>query len=312
MEHPNAPVQSPPTQFHLGHGQGNLPPSSSELTSRELGRLNPGLFDSDGCYLETSPVYFKVTYVANPDSPLVYYSDVEFKFLGNHADSPRLFETPCPHLDRTFGARHLLDCYSSGADRDNRFLRDVVGSRGYSSQVIMPRLDGKKAILPSQMSTLAAIEAHGSHTRHHHNHYTSVLGHSANDTVIDWQLKSLVNVLKAMHSGLLSESNSNSLLDVADHSIKILHQELILLEILVSGSDKLQDKPMEVRDYWEMLKCSYQFELGWPWKDDSLDRQIEYKIPFFPEATQEIVRFDSFFPYDFGDRGDTSDGEDSE
>ena len=67
MEHPNAPVQSPPTQFNLGHGQGNLPPSSSDLTSRDLGRLNPGLFDSDGCYLETSPVYFKVTHVANPN-----------------------------------------------------------------------------------------------------------------------------------------------------------------------------------------------------------------------------------------------------
>ena len=80
----------------------------------------------------------------------------------------------------------------------------------------------------------------------------------------------------------------------------------------MSGSDKLQDKPVEVRDYWEMLKCSYQFELGWPWKNDSLESQMEHKIPFFPEATQAIVRFDSSFPCDFEGQGDTSDGEDSE
>ena len=48
----------------------------------------------------------------------------------------------------------------------------------------MPREDGRKAILPSQVSAVLAIESDPSrsHAGHFHNHFASALGHSANVT----------------------------------------------------------------------------------------------------------------------------------
>ena len=65
MSHQNAPgpsVPVPPTQFNLGNGQGNLP-SDFVLSSRDLGRLNPGLSESCNFNLQASPSHFKVHYI---------------------------------------------------------------------------------------------------------------------------------------------------------------------------------------------------------------------------------------------------------
>ena len=67
----------------------------------------------------------------------------------------------------------------------------------------------------------------------------------------------MVNVLKLVESNF-GKPTGGTPLDDAEHSLEVLHQELIMLELLVSGSGNLQDKPMQVRECWEMLKCAYQ------------------------------------------------------
>lgn len=311
---PSVPV--PPTQFNLGNGLGNLP-SDFVLSSRDLGRLNPGLSESCNFDLQASPSQFKVYYHRDRNSPLFYFSRVNFyrqeKINGQSycAINPRL-ERNFGHFGRTA----QLDSYSNGQDySQNDFMKSVLGFSGFSpviGQVIMPRGDGRKVILPSQMSTVQAIELdpNRSHTRHFHNHFTSVLGHSANETVIDWQVKSLINVLKLVESNFGKPSGGMSFED-AEFSLEVFHQELIMLELLVSGSGNIQDKPMQVREYWEMLKCAYQVELGWPFQEDRFDGQMEYKIHFFPDAIGGIVRFDKLFPYYIGDPYDRISEEES-
>ena len=316
MSHQNAPgppIVVPSTQFNLGNGQGNLP-SALELTSRDLGRLNPGLSESCNFNLQTSPSYFKVFYHRHRDSPLFYFNHVYF--YREEKINDQKYYGIIPRLERRFG-HYFVDSFSNGRDSfNNDFMKIIFGLPFFSNkvgQVIMPRGDGRKVILPSQISTVKAIESGPdfSHTTHFHNHFTSVLGHSRNDTVIDWQLKSLVNVLKLLESDFGKPLGDKQFSD-DDYSLEILHQELIMLDILVSGSGNLQDKPMQVREYWEMLKCAYQVELGWPFNEDRFDGLMEHKIHFFPDATDRIVRFDRSFPYYFGDPYDNDDDDDDD
>lgn len=119
-----------------------------------------------------------------------------------------------------------------------------------------------------------------------------------------------MNVLKLVESNF-GKPTGGTPLDDAERSLELLHQELITLELLVSGSGNLQDKPtQQVREHWEMLKCACQVELGWrPFQEDRLDGQMEHKMHLFPDAIGGVVRFDRLLPRCVGDPCDATSGE---
>ena len=177
--------------------QGNLP-SDLELSSRDLGHhLNPGLSESCNFNLQKHLLLvFQGFLSPSSRQSLVLFWPCLFLQRGNSKNNQKCCGT-IPRLEHRFG-HYFVPRFLNGRDStQNDFMKCIFGLPGFSRnvrQVIMPRGDGRKVILPSQMSTAKAIESDPdfSHTRHFHNHFTSVLGHSRNDTVIDWQLQSLV------------------------------------------------------------------------------------------------------------------------
>ena len=175
--------------------------------------------------------------------------------------------------------------------------------------VIGPRSDGK-GVFPDLNSI---FEFNGdSHPRvsHFHHHFTKVLGHAPQDSVIDWQLSILVKCLKT----IVDKTEDPSLpffvdgngLDQIVFDMERMHQELRMLQVLASGSDKLGDKPMLAKLYYDMLSEASLMQSAWP-VDDPRE-----ELEFFPEISQAMFRFRSFPPGHPIRSGDTDESSSSD
>lgn len=129
---PGPSVPAPPTQLNLGNGQGNLP-SDFVLSSRDLGRLNPGL--SESCnfnfFCKRLLPIFKAHCHRRRSSPLFASSHV---CQALQRAKNKWSETPrhqSPRLVRqfgSFGSTSQMDSCSSGQDcSQSAFTKSALG-----------------------------------------------------------------------------------------------------------------------------------------------------------------------------------------
>ena len=211
----------------------------------------------------------------------------------------------CTYLNNSLSASI---CFPGGSSNPGGSLMAMLDSE---CNVIGPRSDGK-GVFPD-LNSIFQLNGNGDcHPRvsRFHHHFTQVLGHAPHESVIDWQLRILVKCLKTI--AVKTEDPTSpffvdpSGLDQVVFDMERMHQELRFLQVLASGSDKLGDKPMPAKLYYDMLSEASLKQSAWP--DDDPREELE----FFPEISQAMFRFRSFPPGHPIRSGDTDESSSSE
>jgi hypothetical protein len=281
--------------------------TTGKLDGKEFLKLNPSLYEGMGDNNVTTKSNFVAEVVSGEgeDQPgLPHVVAVTFNIKGVSCNVNHFFINNKLHLG--------LECYEWRYWPNGLFLGDEFHKKCLvdktllrlfhnATDVIGPRPDGK-GIFPdlNKMFTSSYDDEHG-RVAHFHNHFTEVLGRAPHESVLEWQLKILVNCFKIILEQIDSPSGKfweggNGLDEIAFH-LERMHQELRFIQVLCSGSENLGDKPMISRLYYDMLSESSL--MASPWPDGDPGPELE----FFPEISDQIFRFRKYAPSQFPSSG---------
>ena len=265
----------------------------STLNSRELLQLNPTLFAGIGGDTRSYFVAEMAREERDDFAGFPHVVSVKFHIFVNYNPWHQFINNRVPLGLQWNDWKHFPNGQFQGLQFLNNCEEGSLMKHYEEPNVIGPRGDGN-GIFPdlNEIFKSSYKHEHGRVAQFHH-HFTQVLGHAHQESVLDWQLRILVKCFKIILDQTDEASTTcfwkNGLDKIAFH-LERMNQELRFIQVLTLGSNKLGDKPMLARMYYDMLSEASLMQSPWP--DDDQRHELE----FFPEISDLLFRFRSFPP----------------